>query len=66
MILREENLYHFDDTPNLFIDDLSNLEYLALSHNKLTLVNGISKLANLIELNINFNLVEDITYNEHS
>jgi len=61
LILREENLYHFDDTPKLLIDDLCNLEYLALSHNKLTITTGISKLANLLELNINFNLVEDIT-----
>jgi len=61
LILREENLYHFDDTPTLSMDELCNIEYLALSHNKLTLVGGISKLANLVELNINFNLVEDIT-----
>jgi len=61
LILREEDLYHFDDTPTLSMDDLCNIEYLALSHNKLTLVAGISKLANLLELNINFNLVEDIT-----
>ena len=60
LVLREENLYVFDDTPGLSMFKLANLEFLSLSHNRIANLMGVSKLAELIELNINFNIVEDL------
>lgn len=60
LVLREENLYVFDDTPGLSIFKLANLEFLSLSHNRIANLMGVSKLTELLELNINFNIVEDL------
>lgn len=61
MILREENLSEFDDNKDLNLDELVNLEVLSLSHNKIDDLDGVGMCNTLIELNLNFNLITDIT-----
>lgn len=38
-----------------------SLEFLSLSNNVITNLDGVGKCENLIELNINFNNLKDIT-----
>lgn len=43
------------------LEDLSELEYLSLSHNALTKIDGVADLLHLKELNLNNNLISDIS-----
>ena len=60
-MLREQNLYLFEDSDDFVVSDLFMLENLSLSHNHIFNIYEIGKLVNLIELNINFNFISDIS-----
>lgn len=60
LILRECKIRKFDNTKELDLDELVNLECLYASHNLLNDLYGIAKLTTLIELNLNNNDVSDI------
>lgn len=61
LVLLEKGLLVFEKSEDFNPCDMLILEFLSLSHNQLFNVIGISQLTSLIELNINFNHVEDIT-----
>lgn len=63
VMLRDKNIEVFDDnkTQKFSLDELCNLECLFLSHNLIREVLGISQLTTLLELNLNFNNISDIT-----
>lgn len=62
-MLREKNIEHFDDNKqdNFTVDDLRNIECLYLSHNLVKDVIGISTLTSLLELNLSFNKITDLS-----
>ena len=63
VMLRDHNIEVFDDnrTQQFSLDELCNVECLFLSHNLIKDLLGISQLTTLLELNLNFNNIQDIT-----
>ena len=63
VMLRDHNIEVFDDnrTQQFSLDELCNVECLFLSHNLIKDLLGISQLTTLLELNLNFNTIQDIT-----
>ncbi|KAL4496259.1 hypothetical protein ABPG72_012996 [Tetrahymena utriculariae] len=62
LVLKEENLIVFEDgLTDAKFDLMVSLQYLSLSHNSLINIVSLSKFsASLLELNINFNQIQDI------
>ena len=60
LVLREQELVVFEDSGDLEIEELVNLECLSLSHNRLINVFGLGQLTNLIELNLNYNQIREV------
>lgn len=64
LMLRDKGIDVFDDTrgPDSFkLQELFNIECLLASHNKIKDVFGIQQLTTLIELNLSFNEISDLT-----
>jgi Leucine-rich repeat (LRR) protein len=64
VILRELSIDTFEDNKQdgLKLDQLVNLESLYASHNLLKDIYGLCQLSTLVELNLSFNQISDITY----
>lgn len=62
-MLREKNIEYFEDNkPDGFqLEQLVNIESIYASHNKLKDLYGIGQLTTLVELNLSFNNISDIT-----
>lgn len=60
LVLREKGLGVFDSSNDFSVKDLYNLEFLSLSHNKLTNMSGIPSIVSLVELNLNFNSISSL------
>ena len=63
-MLRDKGIDEFDDTrgaEGFKLSELFNLECLLASHNHIKDLFGISQLVTLVELNLSFNQVSDIT-----
>ncbi|EAR89253.1 hypothetical protein TTHERM_00370680 (macronuclear) [Tetrahymena thermophila SB210] len=62
LVLKEEDLIVFEDgLTDAKFDLMVSLQYLSLSHNQLINIVSLSKFsASLLELNINFNQIQDI------
>ncbi|KAL4446657.1 hypothetical protein ABPG74_005595 [Tetrahymena malaccensis] len=62
LVLKEDNLIVFEDgLTDAKFDLMVSLQYLSLSHNQLINIVSLSKFSSsLIELNINFNQIQDI------
>lgn len=60
ILLRDQGIGTFKGSPNLAIDELTSVEFINLSHNLLSNVDGISTISTLQELNLNFNKINDI------
>jgi len=64
LMLRDKGLDVFDDVrgaDGFKLVDLFNIECLFASHNRIKDVFGIQQLTTLLELNLSFNLVSDLT-----
>lgn len=63
MIVRDKNIELFDSNKEdgFLIESLINIECIYASHNKIKDLFGISMLATLTELNLNFNQISDIS-----
>ena len=66
VILRDKNIEIFEeDQPNsnkyFSFDDLVNLECIFASHNLIKDIYGICRITTLRELNLSFNMIQDIT-----
>ena len=63
VILRDKNIEIFDNNKEdgLKLDDLVNIECLYASHNKIKDLYGIQVLSTLVELNLSFNQIADIS-----
>ena len=63
IILRDQGLQKFDDNrkDGLKMDDLVNCECIYLSHNDIKHLDGIGTISTLMELNLSFNRIHDIT-----
>lgn len=61
--MREKNIEFFEDNKEdgLKLDHLVNIEALLASHNIIRDLFGVSQLTTLVELNLNFNQISDIT-----
>jgi len=59
--MRNENLLYFDDTEDVKLELMINLEFLSLSQNKITNLSGVGKIASLLELNLNYNCISDLS-----
>jgi Leucine-rich repeat (LRR) protein len=61
--MREKEVEWFEDNKEdgLRLEDLVNIEALLASHNLIKELFGISQLTTLVELNLNFNQISDIT-----
>jgi hypothetical protein len=64
-MLRDKKIEIFDDhrdPMNGFrLDDLTNIECIMASHNVIRNIQGITQLTTLIELNLSFNQIADIS-----
>lgn len=62
--MRDKNIEIFESNKanGLNLEDLVNIECIFASHNKIKDLFGISMLTTLVELNLNFNSISDITY----
>jgi Leucine-rich repeat (LRR) protein len=63
-MLRDKGIDQFDDVrgaDGFKLADLFSLECLLASHNHITDVFGISQITSLIELNLSFNKLTDLT-----
>ncbi|EGR30746.1 leucine rich repeat protein [Ichthyophthirius multifiliis] len=63
LVLREKNLLFFKNTEKLDLSLLNNLEYLSLTHNYISNIEGISSIPNinLLEINLEYNNIIDIS-----
>jgi Leucine-rich repeat (LRR) protein len=61
--MREKEIEWFEDNKEdgFDIEKLVNIEALLASHNLIKDLFGISQLTTLVELNLNFNQISDIT-----
>jgi len=58
----DDNLEDEDDQGRRFkMEDLCNLECLMASHNLIKDINGILQLTTLVELNLSYNLISEVT-----
>ena len=66
-MLRDKSISNFDDNydgddkDRLRLKEMCNLECLYASHNLITNVLGISQLSTLVELNLSFNAIDDLS-----
>lgn len=62
-MLREKNIQDFEDnkTNGLKLEQLVNIESMYASHNMIKDLYGIATLTTLVELNLSFNGISDIT-----
>ena len=61
LVLRNKNLKEFVSNESLDLDEMMSLEYLCLSHNILTNIDGVSSLLGIRELNLNNNSIGDLS-----
>lgn len=63
MVLREKNIEHFEDNKadGLRLEQLVNIEAVLASHNLIKDLYSICTLTTLVELNLSFNSIADIT-----
>lgn len=64
LMLRDKGIEYFDDVrgkDGFRLEDLFNIECLLASHNRIRDVFGVSQLTTLVELNLSFNELSDLT-----
>jgi hypothetical protein len=69
LMLRDKNINIFDDNlededekgRRFKLKNLCNIECLMASHNLIKEINGILSLTTLVELNLSYNLISEIT-----
>ena len=61
LILRECNIQYFEKSAACNFDELINLECLFASHNMIKDLYGVGSLSTLVELNLSFNRITDVT-----
>lgn len=64
IIMRDKKIEQFDNNKQdgLKLEDLVNIEAVYASHNLIKDIYGISQLTTLVELNLSFNQISDISY----